>query len=463
MTSGEELNMICNLTPKWKLLLITGFLTFFASFGAAADNKGLGNDHLTSNCDAKESKVSFDQNTSVLNDKNNLKKWIGDPAKNTAYIVHIAEVRKNESSWSVTSSTWTAYDYDGKSLQALRIDENENPVIYNRRKTWLLGISKFSDVIGPKTFQIRYATSTTPTKKQNMANLAALLQALEGTLKTTKAPIETDTLVASCALKQDSTLPLNINIAYTLSPIAPPAPNRGKGDKDQAGALSWGFWVGGGLRGFPGPVEASAAPADKSKSKPDNTATPKASTDGSGDTQSASSDPAPVDCTAVTSDSPCKISRKITVNDREFWDIGLGMAVPGVRERTYDASKLGATPGITTHTDVYAFLDIYPWAARHDNLSRFPHLSLGIPAAGQPFHRPFFGLALPVTSWLPRRSRPFKVDIVIGGVYMQQHFVAADPTAPNGLELKVGRTLKPMFGVELPLGQLIGRVSKIGK
>jgi hypothetical protein len=35
--------------------------------------------------------------------------------------------------------------------------------------------------------------------------------------------------------------------------------------------------------------------------------------------------------------------------------------------------------------------------------------------------------------------------------------------AANGLGLKTERTWKPMFGVELPLSQLIGRVTKVGK
>ncbi len=219
-----------------------------------------------------------------------------------------------------------------------------------------------------------------------------------------------------------------------------------------------------------GTGNTAATVAGKSKSK----ATPAAGgSNGTGNAAASTSQPSqsnnspaptgasPLDCTAVTSDAPCTISRNVIDYDREFWDIGLGLSIPGVRERTYDASDLTSKPTIVTHTDLYGFFDFYFTGNRN---SAIPHFDFGLPLTGQPFHRPFLGLAFPITTWFHlSNSVPFTLNVLAGAVPMRQDYVTVDPTATGGLALKAERTWKPMFAVELPLNQLIGRVAKLGK
>jgi hypothetical protein len=101
-----------------------------------------------------------------------------------------------------------------------------------------------------------------------------------GTKAGAKAPTTNKTFVAACQIKHDSPLPLSVNIAYTVSRVA----------------------------------DTTAAADAKSKDK--TSAKNNDSKDQSGNTQTSATGPSPVDCSAVTSDSPCKISRTFADNDR---------------------------------------------------------------------------------------------------------------------------------------------------
>jgi hypothetical protein len=51
----------------------------------------------------------------------------------------------------------------------------------------------------------------------------------------------------------------------------------------------------------------------------------------------------------------------------------------------------------------------------------------------------------------------------VGVAAVKEYHLIPDPNGINGLGLKAGWTGKWFYGVELPLNQLISRVSKIGK
>lgn len=214
-----------------------------------------------------------------------------------------------------------------------------------------------------------------------------------------------------------------------------------------------------------GPASADALKGGAPPAKPASTATEakpsdKASTDSTkSDQQTASV----VDCSAVVDDkSPCSFKRSFRSQDKEYWDIGLSVPIPGVKETTYTLSSGSAKSSVTTHTDVYAFLDIYPLAKWFDKRSGVPHLDVGLPVTGQTFYRPFFGAAENVTNWtgLPRLGFPLEMSVFAGVVHMRIQVPTQTTTGGTTTTvLSSTRTVKPMYGVELSVTDL---VSKLG-
>lgn len=172
-----------------------------------------------------------------------------------------------------------------------------------------------------------------------------------------------------------------------------------------------------------------------------------------------------VDCIAASSSSPCTFARKFRSHGHEAWDFSLAVSVPGVREPRYSAADPAATPSVTRHTDLYGMLDIYPFARFDGKESAFPHLIVGLPVTGKPFYRPFFGVGQNVTSWtgLERIGFPLRLSVFAGLVYMRQQYVVGNPDAtPSApaLVIQQGRSLKAMYGIEVPLGALVGKIGK---
>lgn len=90
----------------------------------------------------------------------------------------------------------------------------------------------------------------------------------------------------------------------------------------------------------------------------------------------------------------------MTNYDPEYWDVSLGLAIPGPVEMTYKSPTTGGsttvTPSKLTHTDAYAFGDFYifQWLSKSPAaFSNLPHFNLGIPITSQVFHRPYVGMA----------------------------------------------------------------------
>ncbi len=214
-----------------------------------------------------------------------------------------------------------------------------------------------------------------------------------------------------------------------------------------------------------GPANAAALKGGAPPAKPASTGTEskpsdKASTDSTKSDQQAAS---VVDCTAVADDkSPCSFKRSFRSQDKEYWDIGLSVPIPGVKETTYTLSSGSAKSSVTTHTDVYAFLDIYPFANWFDKRSAAPHLDVGLPVTGQTFYRPFFGAAENFTNWtgLRRHGFPLEMSVFAGVVYMRNQIPTQ--TTSGGTTTTVltpTRSVKGLYGVELSVTDL---VSKLG-
>jgi hypothetical protein len=170
-----------------------------------------------------------------------------------------------------------------------------------------------------------------------------------------------------------------------------------------------------------------------------------------------------VDCTSVVDDkSPCSFKRTFRSQDKEYWDIGLSVPIPGVKETTYTLTNGAAKSSVTTHVDVYGFLDIYPLAHWFDKRSAAPHFDVGLPVNGKPFYRPFFGGGENLTNWtgLRRHGFPLELSVFAGVVYMRTQFpIQMTSGGTTTTILKPTRTVKPLFGVELSVTDL---ASKLG-
>jgi hypothetical protein len=213
------------------------------------------------------------------------------------------------------------------------------------------------------------------------------------------------------------------------------------------------------------PKSAEALKGGAPPAKPASTATDAKPSD-TASTDSTKSDQqtaAVVDCTAVKDDkSPCSFKRSFRSEDKEYWDIGLSVPIPGVKETKYTLSNGAAKSSVTTHTDVYAFLDLYPLANWFDKRSAAPHFDVGLPVTGQTFYRPFFGAAENLTSWtgLRRQGFPLEISVFAGVVYMRiQVPTQATSGGTTTTVISSTRTVKPLFGLELSVTDL---ASKLG-
>jgi uncharacterized membrane protein YgcG len=197
-----------------------------------------------------------------------------------------------------------------------------------------------------------------------------------------------------------------------------------------------------------------------------------------------------VDCSRQSSASgPCAYSRSFMVDEPEWWDISLGLSIPGVKENTYTFVPVSSTSKTTGnclnntytcsvkhHADAYALLDLYPFAtnwfaSRHNRRALFhndafliPHLNAGIPITSQSLYRPYFGAAVNVSSPLQHRGFPIGVSLFAGLVDMKQTIcdaacvqaVSASATATP--TLVQDRALRGAFGVEVSITAIAGKV-----
>lgn len=549
-----------------------GILTLgigIALIAGTAAGQPAGSDHVVRPCPAQPyTKANFYTSGMAPVDVLKALKAAGQADAAAAYLVHIAEWTDSPAppgmastavalQQRMTRSEWAGFNYKGEP-KPVKTDSNGNPILFNKTSTALIGVSHFSRPIPLSTVMVGYGYSTTPSPKQNLADLVALLNALAGAAGVggggggggeAKAPVVPPDLalyVTSCKILQDAPLPLSINLTYTVTPVAPPAVQVSSTSLDfgtvapgspkamtvtltnhQATALAFAATpaaimgpnasefsisaktcaatlavnascdftlqfqpAGVGAKtatlaiandapkspqavGLTGTGAAAAPPAagntppaagggKPAKPNAQNAATTTPNNQTSqGTTTPAQSGSTPTDCTAVTSDAPCTVTRNVVDYDREYWDIGLGLAIPGVPERMYNPSDLAQHSTTTLHTDVYAFVDVYLNGNRN---SYWPHLAFGVPTASQPLHRQAYTMAFPLTTWFGLNQKvPFTLSAVLGVVAEKEYHLIPDPMGNNGLALKAGWTAKWFYGVELPLNQLISRVSKIGK
>jgi hypothetical protein len=162
----------------------------------------------------------------------------------------------------------------------------------------------------------------------------------------------------------------------------------------------------------------------------------------------------PVDCSSTNVTTPCTFTDNFRSDDKEPIDFGVGVAIPGPYENVYASAT--ATPSLTRHTDFYGFVDFYPAFYWQNRDGWAPHFSVGLPLTSRVFYRPYFGLTESLTTWTKAEKYgfPIRIDFTAGFVYMKQQFPNASGTA-----LTKDRVLKPMFGVEIPLADIVSKIT----
>lgn len=213
-------------------------------------------------------------------------------------------------------------------------------------------------------------------------------------------------------------------------------------------------------------------------------------TPGGPNASSALSPSQPVDCSRQSSASGvCSYSRLFTVDEPEWWDISLGLAIPGVKEKISNPPASppasGTTPPISLitpcpagytcsnkhHADPYIFVDFYPfaraWAPRRralfTNISYAPHVAVGVPLTSQSLYRPFFGLSEHVTGWVERRGLfPIGVSIYGGTTWMKENICDAACIAMPTTPLPYQRVWRPSFGAEVSITAIASKLTKSG-
>jgi hypothetical protein len=92
------------------------------------------------------------------------------------------------------------------------------------------------------------------------------------------------------------------------------------------------------------------------------------------------------DCTSASATKGCTSKHTISAVDKEYWDLGMGISIPGVREPNYASSNPRIQTNPTPRTDVYAFVDIFPFASKMGKSSVAPSVAVGIPVTGKVFY-----------------------------------------------------------------------------
>jgi hypothetical protein len=252
------------------------------------------------------------------------------------------------------------------------------------------------------------------------------------------------------------------SIVEVTDSSAPPLASRASIDIPVTSTMSIALGGADTTKGQAGDAGAGSGPgSSKASDSTKNTDTSKSAknSDAQNSNQSGSGTQV-VDCTATTTGAPCTISKSFRSDDKEFFDFSLAVAIPGPKETIYSISSSGTVQNsVTTHTDIYAMLDLYPGFWWLNKESPAPHFAVGLPVTSQVFHRPFFGAAEDFTSWtgLQKHGLPLRMSVFGGIVYMQTKYPSGQPVV-----LKATRVAKPMFGVELSVSALISKVGGKG-
>lgn len=278
-------------------------------------------------------------------------------------------------------------------------DSSGTPYFYNAKHVYLVDINVIDKYFDKSQGEIDYTIQATARQKQNEADLATLFNAL----------------------------------------LKMPSPQTGKVGGPNAKMTVWGN-VQEVQPGLPLPYELAItvslnSPKGASSTRPSPCAQSNQGTKGQ---------------------SACSASKTVTNYDPEFWDVSLGIAIPGPVEMTYKSTTTGGTTTVTpskvTHTDAYAFGDIYlfqHFSTSPVGLSNLPHINFGIPIMSQSLHRPYVGMAEGLNFLTSKLKLGVPISVYAGPVFMKQQI-----ELPGTTTLKWDRATKMIYGIELPISSI---------
>jgi hypothetical protein len=284
-----------------------------------------------------------------------------------------------------------------------QVDSSGTPYFYNTRHVYLVDVNLFDDGSStPTQAEIDYSVQGTVRQKQNEADLAALANALLKLSAPSGAAAAVSPSPATVlAIAQEITpgvpLPYDLAVTVALSSL------QGASPSTQPCAQSIQGGQGGG-----------------------------------------------------SSQTACSTNKTVTNYDPEYWDVSLGLAIPGPVEMTYKSTTTSGsttvTPSKVTHTDAYAFVDFYflqKLSGSPGGLSSLPHFNFGIPITGTPLHRPYVGLAENLAPLTRRLKLGVPLSLFAGPVFMKQQI-----EVPGTTTLKWDWATKMIYGVELPISSI---------
>ena len=393
--------------------------------------------------------------------------------QNDALIVHLAkwQVNSGDSTLSLMSSNWYVYRKNGEKVSQVKEKANKQPLLYAVNGALLIGINFFDDSVDSHKLKVSYKVTATEAKADNVVALGQLIAAVMGLVTKAAGGEETkpDTKLLIAAGCKDGALnlPFDFNFSYSLTAPDKSSDDQNKTDdknKDKSEAV-------------PAPSsgdtiisQSGSTQQPSSQNKPkDNT--PKDTTnDNSSDSTKKSGDNGVVDCSTTGANKPCTFTRTFRSDDIEWWDVSIGVTVPGVKEAKYTNTSGTVQRNLTTHTEFYGLFDIYPFAKWKTKETWIPHFNFGIPLTSQPLYRPYFGLAENFTSWttLEKHGFPFRMSFYAGVVDMKQSLLKGLSVGSTATQaqfssaLVTDRALKPLFGIEVPVSALIDKIGKKG-
>jgi hypothetical protein len=393
-----------------------------------------------------------------------------------AYIFHITKWTNRgvpTASSTLLSSAWYVYrrprhprweknPTKKNDLVKADLTGTGDPLIYGASEALIVGIDLFDpqpakdaggkeilDNVGkptwvpaPGTLVTTYSVTVTQGTPENLTDLGALASALGGVSGTKQQALASggkvplSTYVAVACQQGTKKLPFDVSITSAVGKTAESA--KDGSTADAKADLNQNLSI----------TSAAGKKADSNV-----TASP-----------SQAPKPGTAICSGNGNTPPCSTNRTFTSLDHEYWDVSIGVSIPGVRQTGYTFSNGTVNSSVTRHTDLYAFADVFPFGTLVPKQSWVPHINAGVPVTSQSFYRPYFGMAENLTGWKHLQkalSLPVSVNFFAGAVYMKTQYIVGNPqtSAEFNSDLHWRRVWKPMFGIEVPVSAM---ASKLG-
>lgn len=394
-----------------------------------------------------------------------------DPAKipgaGVAYVFHLVtwSHQRLQPTYPV-SSDWHVYQWAGKdTLKQTGFSSDGNPRMYNKKLVLIVGVDRFKDPATMSgTVVDAYKSTATPGQPENEKNLAALLSALLGISGATvpSAVPEEERFPAQEIFIASGAQPGAAHLPFDMKVLVNSDDHYAQDQQNASPTII--------RRPRTNPTGAAADGSGGNPPQDTNNANTDTSNGGNKPQTPAEPDPGVMSCTGKNNSLPCTTTRTFTSTDREWWDVSIGVALPGVRETKYGISNGALHSSVTRHTDFYAMLDLYPFAFAAPKDSWVPHFNVGVPLTGQSLYRPYFGMAESVGGLLtglfrPQRQieMPLGLNIFGGVTWMKTQVVSGNPTTAADLATatKYVRVRKAMFGVEIPVSALASKIKSV--